>query len=111
MAAKPKTIKIKIGYEEFYEPFEIDFDENMTLETFRHLLGEAIGGDSEDVKLNITRKEYEEGKHKTLKEFFKDRKDSIFCLRNNDMENVIKHWTGNFNNFKNFVEKTLLPNV
>lgn len=43
MAAKPKTIKIKIGYEEFYEPFEIDFDENMTLETFRHLLGEAIG--------------------------------------------------------------------
>ena len=47
MEAEPKTIKIKIGYEEFDQPFEIDFDENMTLETFRHLLGEAIGEDSQ----------------------------------------------------------------
>jgi hypothetical protein len=47
MKAEPKTIKIKIGYEEFDEPFEIDCDENMTLETFRHLLGEAIGEDSQ----------------------------------------------------------------
>jgi len=108
MKANPKTIKIKIGYEDFYEPFEVDFDEEMTLETFRHLLGEAIGGDSQSIKLNMSKKEYEEEKHKTLKEYFKDRKDSIYTLKNNDMENVINHWTGNFNNSNNSCGKDSL---
>jgi len=108
MKANPKTIKIKIGYEDFDEPFEVDFDEEMTLETFRHLLGEAIGGDSQYIKLHMTKKEYEEEKHKTLKEYFKDRKDSIYTLKNNDMENVINHWTGNFNNSNNSCGKDSL---
>ena len=108
MAAGPKAIKIKIGYEEFDEPFEIDFDENMTLETFRHVLGEAIGEDPQCVKLHMTIKEYEEGKHKTLKEIFKDRNYSIYTLKNNDIENVISHWKGNFSNSNNSCGKDSL---
>ena len=56
----------------------------------------------------MTRKEYEEEKHKTLKEYFKDRKNSIYTLKNNDMENVIKHWIGNFKNSNNSCGKDSL---
>lgn len=84
---------IKIGIEKYDEDFDIPYDPNMTLGTFKEVLEKAIGS---PCKLNISN--FDKKKNLKMLEYATV---NIFTVNNENLGSFISKWKGNFKNENN----------
>ena len=90
---------VTIGIDTFDDEFKVPIkDDNITLEQFKISVENALGY---KVNLNISKKKYDELKNKKIKDIDLFKYSQIFCVKNENIGNTIKHWTGNFKNIFN----------